>query len=481
MKAYPFTRIAKVHDRNRFITVEWTFYELFIGRFDTDLKGEKYSILKFGGTSVNSEDKLEMAYRSIAREVEHGFKTVAVVSAFRGVTDLLFQLTQKPKVNGEFYSEWRRLHIGCERHLPEGYDESLLGKVKARAGFIAKSYDTPWAVDELLSMGESYSAHILHGYLLGKGLKVGLMDFDDPDFPTLGDGEFGSARIDLELTRMACEKALKARFRNLGCVIVPGMGCVSPLDGRVRVRRGASDYVATALSYGLKARRLWILSDVNGIKAADSSIIKEAETVPYLTVGELLDAGALGAKNTNTRFFLPLTKHCPLETYFAKHDEMDGEKTRIVREELNSKSSAPVKLVAGREVLVYTFRGYDIEKYVLDVEQSLSEKYDFIRGGGFKRERFFAFFDLSQAPRIQRSIMEVKGDVEVSPSKMAIVGIVGEGMKRTKKVIERLGKALGDINIVYTLDISRISAGVVLNKEDLKEAVERLYASFIKA
>jgi hypothetical protein len=54
-------------------------------------------------------------------------------------------------------------------------------------------------------------------------------------------------------------------------------------------------------------------------------------------------------------------------------------------------------------------------------------------------------------------------------------------MKYTKKIIERLGKALGDINIVYTLDISRVSAGVVLNREDLKEALERLYASFIKA
>jgi aspartokinase len=160
---------------------------------------------------------------------------------------------------------------------------------------------------------------------------------------------------------------------------------------------------------------------------------------------------------------------------------MDGEKTRILREEPTSKPSAPVKLVAGREVLIYTFRGYDIEKYVLEVEQKLSEKYDFIRGGGFKRERFFAFFDLSQASRIHRSIMEVKGDVEVSSSKMAIAGIVGEGMKYTKKIIERLGKALGDINIVYTLDISRISAGVVLNREDLKEALERLYASFIKA
>ena len=445
------------------------------------MKGERYSILKFGGTSVNSEDKLETAYRNVRQEVERGFKTVAVVSAFRGITDLLFQLAQKPKLDDKFYSEWRRLHMGCERHLPEGYDESLLEKLKSRAGYIARSYDSPWAVDELLSMGESYSAHIFHGYLSEKGLKASLVDFDSPDFPTLGDGEFGSARIDLELTRMACEKALKARFKNWDCVVVPGMGCVSALDGRVRVRRGASDYVATALAYGLKARRLWILSDVNGIKAADSSVVKEAETVPYLTVGELLDAGALGAKNTNTRFFLPLTRHCPPETYFAKHDEMDGEKTRILREEPTSKPSAPVKLVAGREVLIYTFRGYDIEKYVLEVEQKLSEKYDFIRGGGFKRERFFAFFDLSQASRIHRSIMEVKGDVEVSSSKMAIAGIVGEGMKYTKKIIERLGKALGDINIVYTLDISRISAGVVLNREDLKEALERLYASFIKA
>ncbi|MGC8850479.1 MAG: hypothetical protein ACP5QI_08420, partial [Candidatus Bathyarchaeia archaeon] len=236
---------------------------------------------------------------------------------------------------------------------------------------------------------------------------------------------------------------------------------------------------ATSLSYGFKADRLWILSDVHGIKTADSAIIPEAETIPELTVGELLDAGALGAKNTNTTFFLPLTKHCPPKTYFAKFDERDGPKTRIT-EAREAGEERAARLVAGREVLLYTFRGYDVEDRVLELESELYKTFDFIRGGGFKRERYFAFFDVDQKSKIDHVIASRAGNLEVSCAKMGLVGLVGEGMRTARKVIERMGRALGDINIVYALDISRISVGAIVERESLKPAIRRLYLDFIR-
>ncbi len=62
---------------------------------------------------------------------------------------------------------------------------------------------------------------------------------------------------------------------------------------------------------------------------------------------------------------------------------------------------------------------------------------------------------------------------------MGLVGLVGEGMRTTKKIIERMGKSLGDINIMYTLDLSRISVGAIIDKNDLKPAIQRLYSNFI--
>ena len=114
------------------------------------------------------------------------------------------------------------------------------------------------------------------------------------------------------------------------------------------------------------------------------------------------------------------------------------------------------------------------------LEQKLAQKYDFIRGGGFKKERFFAFFDLNQEPRINKEVAAFRDGMTVTSGRKAIVGVVGEGMKHTKRVIERLGRALGDVNITYVLDISKISAGVVIERKDMEEAIERLYAAFIK-
>lgn len=427
---------------------------------------------------MNSEAKLEEAAETIRGEHEEGFKVVAVVSAFRGITNLLYRWILDP---GRFdINEFYDLHGRCLRLLTREYLNDFESSLARKLGYLHKDPTCQWLRDDVLAMGETFSSRIVSSFMADRGLEVSLKSFYDPDFPTRGGGEFGSARIDLNATAEACEKSLLKELAQRDCVIIPGMGCISPYDGRIRVRRGASDYVATSLSYGLKAKRLWILSDVHGIKAADSSIIPDAETIPELTVGELLDAGALGAKNTNTTFFLPLTKYCPPETFFAKFDEREGPKTRIL-ERSSIEGVRAVKLVAGREVLLYTFTGYDIEDTVLNLERELSKRFDFIRGGGFKRERYFAFFDIDQESKIDDVIASRTGGLDVSSSKMGLIGLVGEGMRTTKKVIERMGRALGDINIVYALDISKISVGAIVERESLKPAIQRLYSDFIKS
>ncbi len=438
----------------------------------------KISVLKYGGTSINSEEKLSVAQQTILSELKQQFKPIIVVSAFRGVTDLLHTEILNPAMNEKLLGKWQELHGNCSRYLSKDFQHDFEERIKAKVQFLRISPDSIWAVDDLLAEGETYAVNIFSNYMKSQKIETHIKNFVDPLYPVVGYGEFGNARIDLEKTRENCRRSIIEELKKTDCVIAPGVGGVSSKDGRVRVRRGASDYVATSLSYGVKADRLWILSDVQGLQAADSRIIKDPPILPHLTVGELLDACALGAKNTNTAFFLPLTRHCPKETYFAKYDDLEGEKTQITESPL--KEDRAVKLVGGREVLLYTFEGYDIERPVLVLEQKLAETYDFIRGGGFKKERFFAFFDLNLESRISREISDYEDGVTVSASRKAIVGIVGEGMKNTKKIVERMGKALGDINIIYVLDISKISAGVVIEKGDMQEAVERLYADFIE-
>jgi len=438
----------------------------------------KVSVVKYGGTSINSEEKLDAAYQTVSTEIGQRYKTIAVISAFRGVTDLLYNMTLTPAYDDRFISQWSSLHGTCTRHLSEEVKDEFLDRLREKVEFIKASPSTSWIVDDLLAEGESYSSQIFASFLTSKKMKAKVKNFDEPLYPVVSYGEFGNARIDLERTRKYCERSILRDLEMVDCVVMPGIGGVSHRDGRIRVRRGASDYVATSLGYGVHADRLWILSDVHGIQAADSRIIKEAPILPHLTVDELLDAGALGAKNTNTVFFLPLTKYCPKETYFAKYDDLAGGKTRIV--EKAAEEGPPVKLVAGREVILYIAEGYDIESQVMALEQKLAQKYDFIRGGGFKKERFFAFFDLNQEPRINKEVAAFRDGMTVTSGRKAIVGVVGEGMKHTKRVIERLGRALGDVNITYVLDISKISAGVVIERKDMEEAIERLYAAFIK-
>jgi aspartate kinase len=434
------------------------------------------SVIKVGGSSINSFNKITQLVKTIKNELVNGYKIVLVVSAFRGVTDLLYSSTSKSLFN---LSQFLDFHGDCAKLLSNNYINSFESQLKRKLNYFEKANESHWILDDILAMGETFSAQIIYSFLKNSRLKVTLKDFYDPDFPTRGYGEFSNIRIDLDATKKICTKNLINDLSINDCVIIPGMGCISDYDGRIRVRRGASDYVATSLSYGLKAKRLLIVSDVQGIKTSDSSIIPNAKTIPYLTVEELLDAGALGAKNTNTTFFLPLTKHCPSETYFAKYDDITGLKTEIITKG-DVDSRIPVKLVAGREVLLYTFQGYDIEYDVLKLESYLSKTFDFIRGSGFKRERYFAFFDTDQKVRIDNKVNSYNSQLETSSCIMGLVGLVGEGMSKTKKIIERMGKALGNINIIYTLDMSRISVGVIVEREDLNQAIKLLHSDFIK-
>jgi len=437
------------------------------------------AVLKFGGSTINSEQKLDTACSTVGYFIDEGYKVVAVFSAFRGVTDTLRNTLGRigdPNFD-ECFSECVQ---GIRKYCPhsiEGLSEDLYKELK----YFIKSGKSPWKRDEIEVKGERLASRISIDRLRAYGIYTELIDFGDTRSPLKVLGDYGNARVDLARTKEACQK-LKENLELVDCVCLPGYGGEDVDSNRVKtLRRGGSDIVATALSYGLSADALWIITDINGIKRAFTDNIRNPPTIPVLTVNEIRDAGMYGAKLPNENAVDPLMKHCPKKTYIAKFDDIEGEKTRVLiskdKEEMN-----PVELVASRVVIVYTFEGTNLHMKVSSLENELGKKHiDFKSLGGSDYTRGIAI-PPDQRSYVDKVIKENYPNVDISKSKEALVGIVGEGMKyEPGTIVQRLGTALKERNIAahnQTDLFSPISCGVTIDAENEKSLVESLYDEF---
>jgi len=439
----------------------------------------RITVAKFGGSTINDAGKLSAACSTVSSFVENGEKVVAVISAVRGVTDTLKETIEK--IGGdnfhESFSQCRERLKRLHKHSPL-YAGDLSDLERQLYRFV-RSGKNPWIKDDVLVKGEELFSKNFADKLNDMGIETELINFDSPEFPTIVRGYFGNARVDLEETRAMCERIIP-HFGEYSCVCVPGYGGIDKDSGRVKtLRRGGSDAVATALGYGFSADALWIITDVSGIKRAYTKKITDAPTIPLLCVEELRDAGVYGAKLPNEAAVRPLMLHCPRETFVAKYDEIEGEKTRIVENrEINREH--PVELAAQREIVIYEFNGDDLHTEIPRLESELDEKLiDFISLGGGDYTRKLAI-PSDQESYVDRSVVAYSSKIDVTKSNGSLVGIVGKSMEKTPGIIARMGGALAKkgINIYYQFDVSPISCGVIVDRSQAEDAVELLYNEF---
>lgn len=436
--------------------------------------------VKFGGSTVNDKEKLEEACSTIEQFVQKGNKVVSINSAVRGVTDLLKDLTKRIDKNN-FYNCYEKFEKSLKEihgHSPIFAEELWDFEEKELKKFIDKGKPS-WMKDEILVKGERWFSRNFAGELEKRGVETKFIDFFDPQFPTIVVGNFGNAKVNLEKTREQCQSIIPL-FDKYDCLVIPGYGGIDPYHERIKtLRRGGSDVVFSTLGYGFSADAMWNITNVNGIKRVFTENIEDAPTVPLLTVNELRDASIYGAKVPNEEAVRPLKLHCPKETYIAKIGDMEGKKTRIAVEKQVDKKR-PVEMVAGRDVVLYVFDGSNLREKIPKLELELYNNHiDYVDlgGGNYRRKLFVAPDQKTFADKI---ISAYKNKMSISVDEVAVVGIIGEGMKEARHVIEKMGRAVSvaGISAAYAVDMSEISTGLIIKREEMSKAQEVLYEEF---
>lgn len=243
------------------------------------------AVVKIGGSLLRTAQHFVEA----AKFVSTFDSPVVVVSAVKGVTDMLIEL-YKTRSEG-FYESIRDIHVEIAKRLGVSGVEPLFDELKKAL----ELPEGPDVLDYFMSFGEWLSATIFNGLLRRMGLDSKLFIA-----PLVTDDNFGNAQP-LEDPSLAREIDVYE-----GCAVVTGF-IGRTKDGRfTTVGRGGSDYTATFLARLLGYRRVVLVTESPGVMTASPQEVPEAKVLPMMAVEEAVEAAKLGAKNFHPRTFEPV-------------------------------------------------------------------------------------------------------------------------------------------------------------------------------
>lgn len=282
----------------------------------------KTRVMKFGGTSVGTPDRLLRVVDIVASAAAET-PLVIVVSAMQHTTDRLIEASSLAAAGNR---------EAAERIIDEVSDLTIangllsLQQVEARHGAPARRPEvtplvrgmlaelrqllygvsllrecTAQTRDLVLSFGERLSATVITELLAARGLPALCVDARDW---AVTDDHFGAADIQ---ARETCGKlsGIAPAWEGKIPVVTGFLGATA--DGRsTTLGRNGSDYTATLLARCLDAAEVVIWTDVSGVMTADPAIVADAYPLSRLSYMEALELVDFGASMFHPRTMIPL-------------------------------------------------------------------------------------------------------------------------------------------------------------------------------
>ena len=211
-------------------------------------------VMKFGGTSVATVERIRNVARHVKREAEAGYEVAVVVSAMAGKTN------------------------------------ELVAWCKEASGLF-----DPREYDVVVASGEQVTSGLLAIVLQEMGVPA--RSWQGWQIPILTSDAHGSARI-ADIDGAPMRKSLAGRQ----VAVVSGFQGVHKDSGRITtLGRGGSDTSAVALAAALEADRCDIYTDVDGVYTTDPRIVAKARRLDKIAFEEMLEMASLGAKVLQVR------------------------------------------------------------------------------------------------------------------------------------------------------------------------------------
>ena len=260
-------------------------------------------VLKFGGSSVangeNIHKVVELVLQSLTKD-----RTILVVSALGGITDMLIRAGQSAAAGDESYKDQlqaiERRHLETVKSLlPLTRQSAALSLVKTRcneiedicSGVFLLSELSPRTQDKIVSYGELLSSLIVAARFEALGVSH---QWKDSRELIRTDSRFGHATVDFSLTNRRINAFIDSSDSTL--FILPGFIAADEKGITTTLGRGGSDYTAAILAAAVDARLLEIWTDVSGMMTADPRLVSNVKLIPHISYQEAMELSHFGAK-----------------------------------------------------------------------------------------------------------------------------------------------------------------------------------------
>ena len=400
----------------------------------------KRLVLKFGGTSVGTIEKIKNVANIIKKRHNEGNEIIVIVSAMSNVTNDL----------------------------------------KEQSSAISKNFDDK-ELDVLLSSGEQVSSSLLSGAIIDSGLKA--RSWLGWQIPIFTDDNHTSSQIMKIKT-----DGILSFISDGGIAVIAGFQGISKDNRITTLGRGGSDLSAVAVAKFFQTDSCEIYTDVEGVLTTDPSIHKKAKKIDKISYEEMLEMASLGAKvmqpiSVQTSMIDDIPIHVrsvfseKVGTTITSQSKIDYKK--VVTGIAYSKNDAKVTLVGvadkpGVAAAIFEPLGKNNINIDMVIQTAASDGKKTDVTFTIKREDLLKTLKL-----IEKNNQHLNYEKIIRDDKVSKVSIIGAGMVANPGVVHKMFSALGreQINIL-AISTSEIKISVLVHENMTQKAVKALHKKF---
>ena len=402
-------------------------------------------VMKFGGTSVATLDRIRRAAKRVGVEVAKGYDVIVIVSAMSGKTNEL---------------------VGWVGETSALYD--------------AREYDA------VVSSGENVTAGLMA--LTLQEMDIPARSWQGWQVPVMTTSAHSSARIE-----DIPPENINARFADgMKVAVVAGFQGVSP-EGRITtLGRGGSDTTAVAFAAAFEAERCDIYTDVDGVYTTDPRVSPKARKLDRIAFEEMLELASLGAKVLQTRSVeLAMRYKVKLRVLSSFEEQSDDAGTLVCDEEEIMESNVVAGVAFSRDEAKMTLVSVaDRPGIAAAIFGALSEggvNVDMIVQNISEEGRTDMTWScpVDQVARAEKAMAEAKeaGVINfqelIADTDVAKVSVVGIGMRSHTGVAAKMFEVLSAEGInIQVITTSEIKISVLINRKYMELAVQALHDAF---
>src|ERR1051325_3920058 len=447
-------------------------------------------LMKFGGTSVADAAAFENVAQIVAKQSNSA--PVVVVSAMSRVTDALLasaRITSEQRVNEAIRSldeTFERHRIAAKELLSRDAADLFLSYLHDAAEQVSvllhqaatQRENRKATQDAIVSFGELLSSRLLAEVLKQHGITAQQVD---PRDCIVTNDEYTCAAPLMTETFAKTRQSLLSLIEQRTVPVVGGFIGATTDGTTTTLGRGGSDYTAAILGAALHSDEIQIWTDVTGVLTADPRLIPDAQTVERLSYSEAAELAYFGAKVLHPKTIQPaIEDRIPVRICNSRQPHERGTlvgpqtetSKRTIKAIAHKMDVTTVQIISARMLGAYgflraLFEVFERHRTVVDVvttsEVSVSLSLD----------------DDSSLPAIVAELEQL-GTVRVEKG-LAIICVVGEGLRGTPGIAARVFSTISDINVtLISQGASSINFTFAIEEEKVKEAVTRLHEAFFE-